>query len=86
MDVVGGTKEDPAVVAKTCEQEPGVTRIELTVLATSTPNRKFVPGSRTDVVWGTEKDPAVVAKSREQEPGATRIESTVLATSRIRRR
>ena len=27
-DVVWGTEEDPAVVAKTCEQEPGVARID----------------------------------------------------------
>ena len=27
-DVVWGTEKDPAVVAKTCEQEPGVARIE----------------------------------------------------------
>ena len=34
-DVVWGTEEDPAVGPKTCEQEPGATRIELTVLGTS---------------------------------------------------
>ena len=33
--MVWGTEKDPTVVAKTCEQEPGVTRIELTALGTS---------------------------------------------------
>ncbi len=33
-DVVWGTEEDPAVGPKTCEQEPGATRIELGVLGT----------------------------------------------------
>ncbi len=38
-DAVWGTEEDPAVGPKTCEQEPGAARIELTVLGTRGVNK-----------------------------------------------